>query len=275
MKCVKCSMEIEEGAVFCGYCGVKQAKFAKYIEKVRKKIHKDRDKEYNNNVKNAQNKLNKLEQARINEINRIKTNRWRSIVNGFSYNMTEGKININGQNYIFSDIKGAEVTIKEGFRTVTNTTGTNNVKSKKHASLGGAVVGGLAFGALGAVVGGSALGKTTSKGNTRQTTTSNDIPVCYHLGVLVNINGFNTEIVILSNTVDQNSPTYNNAVQKAQNIIDTLRNLSLTPVPESWLQPEEEQSVLDFNAQIENAKVELQSTIDNKPNYDIPRSYYE
>lgn len=275
MKCVKCSKNIDKGDIYCGYCGIHQFKFQKYLDKVSNKIHKDRDKTYNTNVKNAQNKLKQLEQAKTNEINRIASSRWQSIGNNFSYNMTEGKININEQVYIFSDIKGAEIKSNEGFRTVTNTTGKNNQKSKKHASLGGAVAGGLILGPVGAVVGGSALGKTTTKGKNNQITTSNDIPVCYHIGVSVNVNGFNTEIILLSKTVDQSSSVYSKTLNNAQQIVDTLRNLSSTPVPKKWLKVEEEQSVLDFDSQIKQATEELQVIVSDKPNYDIPESYYK
>lgn len=275
MKCVKCQKKIDDDDIFCGYCGINQAKFIKYLEKVEEKIHKDRDKEYNIKVKNAQNKLARLEKAKQNEINRIATSRWKSIGNNFTYNLTEGIVSINGTTYPFSDIKGAEMVKNDGFRTVTNTTGTNNQKSKKHASLGGAVAGGLILGPVGAVVGGSALGKTTTKGNNNQVTTSDEIPTCHHIGVNVNIKGFNTEIVILSKTVDQSSSAYNNSVNTAQMIVDQLRALSSTPVPKSFLKPEEEQTVLNYNPQIEAAAKELQETIKDKPNYDIPESYFK
>lgn len=275
MKCAKCKKKIDDDDIFCGYCGIHQEKFIKYLEKVDKKIHKDRDRDYNNKVKQAQNKLSQLEKAKQNEINRIVQSRWRSIGNSFSYNLTEGIVSINGTSYYFTDIKGAEVTRNEGFRTVTNTTGTNNQKSKKHASLGGAVAGGLILGPVGAVVGGSALGKTTTKGQNNQVTTSDNIPTCHHIGVNVNIKGFNTEIVILSKTVDQSSSIYNTSINTAQRIVDQLRVLSSTPVPKTFLKPEEEQTVLNYNTQIENAAKELQETIKDKPTYEIPESYFK
>ena len=275
MECVKCKKNIDVEDIFCGYCGINQVKFTKYLEKVSNKIHKDRDKDYNSKVKNAQNKLKQLEKAKETEINRIAQSRWQSIGNNFSYNLTEGIVSINGTNYTFTDINGAEITKNEGFRTVTNTTGTNKQKSKKHASLGGAVAGDLIMGPLGAVVGGSALGKTTTKGKNDQVTTSNDIPTCYHIGVNVNIKGFNTEIVILSKTVDQSSSTYNNSINTAQRIVDKLRILSSTPVPKTFLKPEEEQSVLNYNPQIETAEKELQEIINDKPTYEIPESYFK
>lgn len=275
MKCVKCKKIIDDVDIFCGYCGINQIKFAKYLEKVSNKIHKDRDKEYNNKVKNAQNKLKQLENAKENEINRIAQSRWQSIGNNFAYNLTEGIVSINETKYPFTDIKSAEMVRSEGFRTVTNTTGTNNQKSKKHASLGGAIAGGLILGPVGAVVGGTALGKTTTKGKNDQVTTSNDIPVCHRISVNVNIKGFNTEISVLSKTVDQSSPIYNKSINTAQSIVDQLRVLSTTPVPKKFLKPEEEQTVLDYNPRIEAASKELQEAIKDKPNYDIPESYFK
>lgn len=275
MECVKCKKSIDKDDIFCGYCGINQVKFTKYLEKVSNKIHKERDKDYNTRVKNAQNKLKQLEKTKESEINRIAQNRWQSIGNNFSYNLTEGIVSINGTNYLFTDIQGAEMVKSEGFRTVTNTSGTDKQKSKKHASLGGAVAGGLIMGPLGAVVGGTALGKTTTKGKNNQVTTSNDIPTCYHIGVNVNIKGFNTEIVVLTKTVDQSSSIYSNSVHTAQRIVDQLRVLSSTPVPKTFLKPEEEPTVLSYDPQIETAAKELQTIINNKPTYEIPESYFK
>lgn len=275
MKCVKCKKKIDDDDIFCGYCGIHQEKFAKYLEKIDKKIHKDRDRDYNIKVRQAQYKLSQLEKLKQDEINRIAKSRWQAIGNNFSYNLTEGIVSINGNSYPFTDIKGAEMTKNEGFRTVTNTTGTNNQRAKKHISLGGAVAGGLILGPVGAVIGGSALGKTTTNGKDNQVTTSDNIPTCHHIGVNVDIKGFNTEIVILSTTVDQSSAVYANAINTAQKIVDQLRILSSTPVPKSFIKPEEEQSVLSYNSQIETATKELQDTIKNKPTYEIPESYFE
>ena len=273
MKCVKCNKKIDDTDIYCGYCGIHQEKFKKYLTKVEKKIHKDRDKEYNKNVKTAQDKLQQLQKDRENEVQRIIDERWESIGNNFSFNMTEGKVLINGTEYLFSDIKGAEIVKQDSTRIVTNTTETSKGKSRKHASLGGAVAGGLILGPVGAVVGGSALGKTTSKGTTNVITNSNAIPTCYHIGINVDLNGFTTEIVLLSNTVDQSSNVYNNTINDAQLIIDKLRILSKTPVPKKFLKPEEEKTVLDIEKEIELAAKELKIVSDNKPTYEIPESY--
>lgn len=274
MLCVKCEKQIDDDDIFCGYCGINQAKYKKYLEKVNNKVHKEQDKQYNTKVENAQNKLKHLQNSREREIQRIANSRWQSIGDkSFSFNMTEGKIIVNGTTYLFSDIKGAEIVKQDSFRTITNTTETGKSKSKKHASLGGGLLGAAVAGPVGAVVGGSVLGKTTQKGKTNTVTNSNDIPTCYHIGVNVNLNGFNTEIVLLSRTVDQSSSIHNNTVKNAQLIVDKLRNLSQTPVPKKYLQPEEEQSVINIDKEIEEAANELKKVSDDKPTYEIPESY--
>lgn len=267
MKCVKCSKSIDEGDLFCGYCGINQAKFTKYLNKIGDKIHKERDKEYNNNVTAAQNKLKQLEKAKQDEINRIASIRWQDCGNkNFTYNETEGKININGTEHLFSEIKGAEISRQDSYRVITTETG----KSKKHVSLGKAVVGGAIFGPIGALAGGT-MGKTTTNGKS----VSNSIPICNHIGVIVNLDGFTSEIVILSTTVDQSSISFNSSINIAQKIVDKLGELSKKPVPKKFLKPEEESTVLDYDPQIEEAAKELQETIKNKPTYEIPESYFK
>lgn len=266
MKCVKCDKTIDGGDLFCGYCGINQEKYKKYLAKVENKVHKERDKEYNNKVKTAQTKLKNLENSKNTEIQRIANSRWENCgSNNFSYNMTEGIVSINGTTHKFSEIKGAEIVKEDAYRVIITETG----KSKKHASLGGAVAGGLILGPVGAVVGGSALGKTKTSGKS----VSNSIPTCNHIGVKVDINGFSSEIVLLNQTVDQSSNTYTSNLNIAQKIVDRLGVLSQTPVPTKFLKPEEEQSVKNLEKQIEEAAKELREVTEDKPTYEIPESY--
>lgn len=241
-----------------------------YRGKIIEKIHRAEDKAYDKRIKTIKIEKDKLNKNRTNEITRISNSRWKKYANGkLQVNRTEGKIRINGVDNIFSSIQGAELNMMSGCRVLT--TENTQTKSKKHASIGGAVAGGLIAGPFGAVVGGSALGKT--KGKTTGTTVSNQIPTCTHLGVLVNIGGFISEIVLISNQVDQSSVLFTKAQREAQNIISQLGVLANTPVPTSFLRPDEEQSVKNIDLQITNKQQELETAIADKPTYNIPKMY--
>lgn len=266
MKCVKCNNLIGEEDIYCGYCGVNQARFIKYLNKVADKIHKDRDNAYNSNVRLARRKLSQLEQDKKSEIERIENSRWTRVNDNIKYNKIEGVVLINNERYNFDEIKGAEIVKNNSYRVVTIESG----ESKKHVSLGKAVVGGALFGPIGALAGG-AMGKTTSSGNT----TSNSIPICTYIGVKINIKGFDLEVAILSNSIDCASNIYKTKINEAQKIVDNLRIISTYPVPKKSLKAEEEQSVLDYDLKIEMAAKELKKTIEDRPKYDIPNSYFE
>lgn len=236
-----------------------------FHDKIVAQVHKMQDEEYDTNVKNAEINVEKLESLRTNEIKRIADERWQSIGNNYlKYNLTEGKILINQTEHLFTSIKGAEVKKEESYRVVTVEYG----KSKKHVSLGKAVVGGVLLGPLGAIAGG-AMGKTTSNGNS----VSDSIPTCNHIGVIVDIDGFKTEIVLLDNTVDQSTNIYKEALQNAEEIVSKLHYLATQPVPKTFTKVENEQSVLDIDKQIKEARQKLEDAKDDKPTYEIPERY--
>lgn len=133
------------------------------------------------------------------------------------------------------------------------------------------MVGGMVAGPIGAVVAGSALGKTKTK--TTGSTVSNQIPTCTHLGVLVNINGFVSEVVFISSQVDQSSMIFSKAQSEAQNFISQLGVLAKTPVPVSFLRPEDEVSVKAIDSQINVKQQELQDAIADRPVYVLPDMY--
>lgn len=242
----------------------------KYREKVINKIHKDMDREYDRRVKNVEAEKKKLCKARTNEVIRITNSRWESFAGGkLEVNRTEGKIRINGTECLFSSIKGAELNMMSGVRVVT--TEQSKSKSKKHASLGGAVAGGLILGPVGAVVGGVGLGKTKTK--TNGSTVSNQIPTCTHLGVMVNIDGFTSEITLISSQVDQSSFTFSKAQGEAQTLISQLGDLAHTLVPASFLRPDEEASVRAIDSQIQNKQRELEAAVADRPVYALPQIY--
>lgn len=236
-----------------------------FHDKVVSQVHKDQDNDYANNVKNAEKNLTNLQTAKENEINRINNERWQSVGNGnLKYNLVEGKISINQTTHLFSSIKGAEVNKEDSYRVIT----TETSKSKKHVSLGKAVVGRALLGPVGAIAGG-AMGKTTTKGNS----TSNSIPTCNHIGVIVDIDGFKSEVILLNNTVDQSSSVYKNALQNAEEIVSKLHYLATQPVPKKFIKAEEEQSVLDIEKSILKAQEELEQAKANTPTYEIPDRY--
>ena len=242
----------------------------KYRSKVIAKIHKNSDNAYNKRIKKIEHERDALSKKRTCEITRIANDRWESLAGGsIGVNRTEGKIQINNTTVLFSSIRGAEMNMMTGCRVVTRES--SKTKSKKHASLGGAVAVGMLFGPLGAAVGAVGLGEMDGK--TTGTTVSDQIPTCTHLGVMVNIDGFMSEVVLLSNQVDQTSAAFINARNEAQSIIAQLGKLAKMPVPSHFLQPEEEQSVKEIEAQIAAKQSELQIAINDRPTYDIPAMY--
>lgn len=242
----------------------------KYRDKVIAKVHKNEDNAYNKRIKQIEKERDNLSKSRTNEIARIANARWEKLAGGkILVNRTEGKIQLNGVTAVFSSIQGAELNMMAGMRVIT--TETTSTKSKKHASLGGAVAGGLVLGPVGAVAGGVGLGKT--KGQTTGTTISDQIPTCTHLGVMVNLDGFASEVVLLASQVDQSSPAFLKAQSDAQNIIAQLGVLAKTPVPAQFLRPEEESSVKVIESQIADKQTELQQAIADKPTYALPAMY--
>ncbi len=237
-----------------------------FRKKIMTKVHKNDDAKYAAQIRQIEAKKQKLDKGRISEIQRISKSRWETICGGkLMYNMTEGKARINQSDTVFSSIQGAELNIENSYRIVIHESG----KSKKHASLGGAVAGGLILGPVGAVAGGIGLGKT----KTNSTSTSDSIPTCNHLGVVVNIDGFMSEILLISSTVDQSSNQYATAQRNAQEIIAKLRSLAQIPVPNTFLKVEEEPSVLDFDSQITEVEKELEIAKADVPKYEIPEKY--
>ena len=239
-----------------------------FRDKIMAQVHREKDKEYENNVKKVEKNVKELETKRINEINRINSERWQSVGKGkLLYNLVEGKINVNNKDYQFSSIKGARLYKRQSSQLITTETG----KSKKHGSLGGAIIGTAIAGPLGGVVGGSTLGKTT----TNSKSITNTIYFCEHLGVVVDIDNFKTEIVILDKKVNQASAVYMISLKQADDIVEKLLFLANQPVPKNIIKVENEQTVLDIDLQIKKAKKDLEKIKNNKPIYEIPDKYLD
>ena len=71
----------------------------------------------------------------------------------------------------------------------------------------------------------------------------------------------------------QNSSSYNNSIKVAQQIVDKCHQLATTPVPKTFLKPEEEQSVLDIGKQIAQYQKDLEAAKKDVPTYDLPDIY--
>lgn len=236
-----------------------------YYDKVMKKIHKDEDNKYKKNVIQCEETVKKLEIARINEINRINSLRWQSVGKGkLKYNLIEGKININESIYLFSDIKSAEINKDDSYRLVTTVTN----KSKKHFAVGKSLIGKIFYGNVGGVVG-STMGNTKTSSNS----VSDSIPVCNHIGVIVNIDDFKYEISILNKSVDQSSSIYESSLRDANEIVSKLHYLAKQPVPKTFLKVEDEQTVLEIGKSIARAQKDLEMVKEKKPTYEISDKY--
>ena len=237
-----------------------------YRKKVISRLHKEKDDQYYRRIKQLESEKNKLQKARQNEITRIANARWISLAGGMLWvNKAEGKVKFNKSECNFSDIQGAEVDVQMGYRVITH----DNTKSKKSASLGGAVVGYAVLGPVGAVAGGVGLGKTKTTGHI----TTNQIPVCNRMSVKVNVNGFISEIVIISRQVDQASSVFRNAERQAQELVMKFGEIARTQMPQRIIPVYEENSVRAYDAQIRSKEEEIAFAKEDKPTYELPANY--
>ena len=238
----------------------------KYREKMLEKSKKEEDKQYQNNVKMAQNERDRLIYIRQQEIYRIENSRWEVYANGqLRINWTEGCVLVNNNRVLFSSVRGAQLNLQDGFRTETTETST----TKKNPSIGGAIAGGIIGGKTGAVIGGAGLNKARTTTNSY----TNSIPICNHMGVVIDVDGFKQEVIIINSQVDQSSKIYMSAYNEAQHIIMRLREVSRTPVPQSFIPANEMQSVKDIEKQIDIANEKLNFAINRRPQYKIPPKY--
>lgn len=204
-----------------------------YRGKVMAKIRKSADDAYDRRINNCQVNLENLEDDRAEEIRKLNAARWESMGGGaVMFNMTEGKLKINGAQCLFSDLIGADLNKEDSYRMV--------------------------------------AGKPTKD---QPNPPSVKVATCNHVGVLVNIGGYQSEVVLLKVTADQTDKAYTKAMKDAKDIINKLRYLSTVPVPMNYLPVEDEASVILIDDKIIEAQRELDAAKADKPTYDIPDRY--
>ena len=204
-----------------------------FRNKVESKVRKTADDAYERRIRNCEINLQDLEDERADEIRRLTAARWETVGDAaVKFNMTEGKVSINGSETIFSAIIGAELNKEDSYRLV--------------------------------------AGKATKD---QPNPPSVKVPTCNHIGVMVNVGGYQTEVVLLQVTVDQSDKTYAKAMKNAKDIITKLRYLATVPVPASYLPVEDEASVIAIDDKIIEANRELDAAKADKPTYDIPAQY--
>jgi hypothetical protein len=204
-----------------------------FRNKVESKVRKDADDAYERRIQNCEDNLEDLEAERTAEIKRLTEARWETVgESSVKFNMTEGKVSINGTTSLFSAIYAADLNKEDSYRLV--------------------------------------AGKATKD---QPNPPSVKVPTCNHVGVMVNIGGYQSEVVLLQVTADQTDKVYVRAMKNAKEIITKLRYLATVPVPDSFLPVEDEASVIAIDDKIIEATRELDAAKADKPTYDIPSQY--
>lgn len=204
-----------------------------FRNKVESKVRKAADDAYERRIRNCEINLQDLEDQRADEIRKLTAARWETVGEAdVKFNMTEGKVSINGAESLFSAIIGADLNKEDSYRLV--------------------------------------AGKATKD---QPNPPSVKVETCNHIGVMVNVGGYQSEVVLLQVTVDQTDKTYVRAMKNAKDIITKLRYLATVPVPESYLPVEDEASVIAIDDKIIEANRELDAAKADKPTYDIPAQY--
>ena len=204
-----------------------------FRNKVESKVRKAADDAYERRIRNCEINLQDLEEQRAEEIRKLTAARWETVGDAaVKFNMTEGKVSINGTENLFSAIIGADLNKEDSYRLV--------------------------------------AGKATKE---QPNPSSVKVETCNHIGVMVNVGGYQSEVVLLQVTVDQTDKTYAKAMKNAKDIISKLRYLATVPVPDSYLPVEDEASVIAIDDKIIEANRELDAAKADKPTYDIPSQY--
>ena len=163
----------------------------KYRERVNKKIRRRTDKQYDKKLKKLQFEEKSLSEARLKVIKKLQEARWKPLYKkNIIVNRTEGKIRINGTDYLFENIGNTRLITNISNSTVTS----GRVKTKFKPSIGGALAGGSMYGVVGAAAGGVLFGKEKTRDTRRTATVTN----CTYVGVEVIMYGKPVNISIFT-----------------------------------------------------------------------------
>ena len=241
------------------------------------KVHREEDARYKKTVNDAKNTLARLQKDYDRRYKQIADARWEKEYGHILVNRTEGRLIINGAECDFCSLRSARVVNHLGYRTETyeHHYTEEHTKENRDLSVGGAIAGGIVAGPIGAVAGAFIFSKNNTEVIQEKKTDfrHRDIPVCNHLGIKVNLDGFETEIVLISSPTDQNSRLYQNRLYEANQIAAFLHSLASSPMPKNVLLVEQEPEMMLKYEEIHKAKKLLKKAENNKPAYQIPERY--
>jgi hypothetical protein len=208
--------------------------------------------EYKTQINRLNKQLKKLNRQYLKEYKKIEKARWETI-NGLAINRIEGILNLKGKIYEFKNIESSDIIEKNASRIETIGDG----KTKKKASIGGAVTGGLILGPLGVVAGATLLGK---KKNTFNVSTV-EILTCEYLAVNIYFKDKTiSTIELLKTRVDQSDRRYLKSIEVAREIHQKIFEISNTRIDENnVLLISEEKSLKELNENIEFVKNQIKS----------------
>ena len=248
-----------------------------FRQEVIAKVHKEEDAKYKKAVDSANSRLVKLKKEYDKRYWQISDARWEKLNPYIQVNRTEGKLIINGAECDFSKLRSARVVNQLGYRTESYEREYTEEHTKEHRdlSVGGAIAGGLVAGPIGAVAGAVLFSKnrTETVEETKTDVFHEQTPVCNHLGVKVNLNGFETEIVLISSEKEQKGMEYRRKLDEANKIAAALHTFAETPMPRNVPLVEQEPELVLLYDDIRAAKKALKRAKENKPTYAIPQRY--